>query len=160
NDDFLYSGGGAGASALAVDLAGNVYVAGSGNDSVGSEHWLVRETTDGTNWTTVEDYLHATRIGGVALSATFDATANVVVGGDADNQDAHSDRDRWTGRKSTNEGASWSISDEVIPAIYPTGAPYGMAADPQGNVYAAGLGWDGTTYHWMVRKLANNATTW
>ena len=36
-----------------MDASGNLYGAGRGYDDAGVNHWLVRKSADGTNWSTV-----------------------------------------------------------------------------------------------------------
>jgi hypothetical protein len=74
------------ASGMGKDSVGNPVVAGTGQDSKGALHWLVRRPLQGT-WTTVDDYQLAAGQPAAAGDSwedcvTTDAAGNVLVTGD------------------------------------------------------------------------------
>jgi hypothetical protein len=67
---------------FAVDVSGNLYVAGFGNTGSGyNSHWIVRKSVGGTgSWATVDNFQHAGS-GSIASAIVADASGKVFVGG-------------------------------------------------------------------------------
>jgi hypothetical protein len=148
---------------IAVDRAGNVYVAGNTepNSGSGPSHWIVRRSLDGgATWSTVDDY----QDGGVFTSAhgiTSDSAGNIYVAGYSDATSA------WTIRKGVG-GTNFTTVDRV-PSSWLEGAN-AIYVHPTAGIFAAGVGpvatstdkrGDVTTYYgWLVRRSTNGGATW
>jgi hypothetical protein len=121
-----------------------------------------RSTNQGATWTLPEDYVHPTGSTGFARAMATDAWGTIYVGGYSDNFDTGvpiADQYHWVVRASSDGGATWTTSDDALPTRNSTGVQ-AMTSDSNGNVYAAGYDFDDQKYHWRVRKLARQATTW
>jgi hypothetical protein len=69
--------------AIGRDSAGQVVVAGVGQDSQGTGHWLVRRPSPTGGWATVDDYQLAAGQNTDVRAVAVDAAGNVLVSGDA-----------------------------------------------------------------------------
>jgi hypothetical protein len=155
-DDYQYPGG---TNAFqidnCVDSSGNIYSAGYGRDSIGTNHFLVRKSTDhGATWTTVDDFVYTAITNNQALGIGIDLLGNIYAVGFSTGH--------WIVRKSTNGGTSWATVDDYI---YPGGIgpqqAFGFGVDTLGNVYVMGLGENSAGLErWIVRQSANNGSTW
>ncbi|HSZ58870.1 MAG TPA: hypothetical protein VK797_24735 [Tepidisphaeraceae bacterium] len=149
----LATGWNAGAAAMAMDSAGNVYAAGYAQDSSGRTHGIVREKLAGSaNWSTIEDYISGTLATFKAIA--IDGAGDVYVGGGAKDS---SGNEQWIVLEKPASSGSFSVVDSYATSGGSDVA--GLAIDASGNVYAAGqtvVTTGGkkptTTYCWTVRK--------
>jgi hypothetical protein len=160
-DDYIYPGGpGSEAEAFGVDALGNLYSAGVAIDGVGTDHLIVRKSSNsGASWGTVDDYVYP---GGTSTQATgfgVDASGDIYTSGIG--QDGAGTM-HFIVRKSSNSGASWAnVDDYVYPGGTDTEANAFLKIDVLGNLYSAGFGKDGVgTYHLIVRKSTNLGVSW
>jgi len=152
-DDYVYpAGNGASVSALSSDSSGNIYAAGSGQDSSFNEHWVVRKFSGGS-WSTIDDYVYPAGNGASALALTTDSSGNIYAAGAGFDSPFTS---HWVVREYS--GGSWSTIDDYL---YPAGndaSASALTTDSSGNIYAAGQATDGSgTNHWIVRKLSGGS---
>ncbi|MBL8953701.1 MAG: hypothetical protein JNK82_23200 [Myxococcaceae bacterium] len=137
------------AAAIAVDQKGVVYV-GGGTESTAAVPWVIRVSKDkGQTWFVSDT---SSTVGQVrALTSqksgpTF-AGGNVAVG---------ADQWHWIVKSTSNNGATWGLSDQQPPtlgAIVVTG----LGAN-ESNVYAAGYNFVDYQYRWQVRRRVGG--TW
>jgi hypothetical protein len=162
-DTFQYvSGNNSMARAFVGDSAGNICVAGSGTDSAGGTHWLVRRSVNGgQTWSLVDDLHPAAE----ANAAHFCPGIGLFVVGDAGTQTGSA----WTVRRSLNGGVTWSTVDAYQLHQGSDAYAYGVSSDNQGNVYVGGgavasqTKIKGTIYYsrvWIVRKSSDGGNTW
>jgi hypothetical protein len=127
------------AQAIGADVAGNIYVVGSGSVTIKGKttrHWLVRRSSDGGNsWSTVDDFLSS---GGNAEARRFAVTSNgdLYAAGYMDGQNIL--------RKRAAGTATWVTVD-----VYPFEAR-AIAANASGNVFLGGM--NASTGHWIIKK--------
>jgi hypothetical protein len=134
-----------------------VYVVGGANNLSNGGHWLVRRSTNGGNsWSTVDDFSDPTVPASSALAITTDGS-NMLVGGW--HNESPQNWYHWIVRKSGSSGTSWNTQSDISAIMYSAGVT-ALDTDPSGNIYAIGYDYDGTGYHWQVRKRASNGTTW
>jgi N-acetylneuraminic acid mutarotase len=169
-DDYrLDASGISGADAIAVDGAGNIYVAGTarkvvtagrGNTATTTttDYWIVRKgLPGGTGWATVDSFVYP---GGYAVPASMavDSSEQVYITGYAR---AGLLPARWITRH--NSGTTWVTSDDFAYAANGGTQAYSICADPAGNLFATGGNFDSTNgnpQHWLVRKHAASADAW
>ncbi len=144
------------ATGVAVNAAGEVYVAGYQSEAATSEDWFIRKySANGTEivggWNKLIDG------GGAAgqellRALALDASGNVFVGGRLNPTSAN---DEWTIKKFAGTGVedpAWNIVFNADPGLYLDDV-FSLATDAQGNLYAAGLcAFAGTGEDWCVKK--------
>lgn len=69
-------------------------------------------------------------------------------------------RSHWRVLKSIDGGVNWTSLEDYVYASGQPGAAKGIVADVKGNLYVAGVAFDGTKSHYMIRKGANWGTNW
>ena len=118
--------------------------------------WTVRHSTTGTlgSWQTLDAFQTRNRRGWEWTSSTANGVAvsqstNIFVAGSAWN--AGTGKYHWVVRHSTDRGATWAISDNVVP-IGGRAEAFGIAHDAQGRIYVCGRSDKGDGYHWIVRR--------
>jgi hypothetical protein len=153
-DDYVDEISNSGASALAINGAGNIFVAGSGQDSSNYSHWLVREYNSGS-WSTTDDYLGSTGYGAQATAVSLDSAGNIFVTGYGQTNTGGQD---WVTRMYST--GSWStIDDYAYPGQINSTAPVNTT-DPSGNVYVAGgadIYTSSQVWHWVVREYSGGS---
>lgn len=151
-DNFQFSAGyDADVSAIGFDSTGALYVSGTGNDTGGISHWIVRKSLDsGSTWATVDDFQYAIGKDNYPWAFGADSGGNIFVAGEGiDSGNAL----HWIVRKSVNQGASWSTVDD-----FSAGSAQSFAVDESGNLYAAGYG--STPSNLFVRKSSDGGISW
>ena len=160
-DDFIYaSGDDAYYSAVASDLAGNLYAAGRVDDISYDQYWFTRRSTDGAlTWSTV-DIVVRPGTGCMANSVAADASGSLYVAG-------YSDVYGWEVRKGAG-GTNFTTVD-TGPTSWGWGAT-AIYAHPTAGIFAGGAGPIGTitdkrggittNYGWLVRRSADGGATW
>jgi hypothetical protein len=153
-DDFrLYSGDSPShARSIAVDAAGNLYVAGSGTTVVQNSiksYWMVRRgLPGGTNWTTIDQFQYGSGGNARAWSVTATPSGGVHVTGWAAGN-------RWITRERAAGATAFTTSDDFVHEIHGNGRSTAITADPFGNVFASGYATDPVTgfiEHWLTRR--------
>lgn len=144
------------ATGVAVNAAGDVYVAGYQAEGPTNEDWFIRKyAADGSEvlagWNKLFDG------GGTAgqellRALALDPAGNVFVGG---RLNPTLGNDEWTIKKYAGTGvedAAWNIAFNADPGAYLDDV-FSLTTDAQGNLYAAGLcGFAGTGEDWCVKK--------
>jgi tRNA G37 N-methylase TrmD len=158
-DDFQYGAGySTSVSALMTDSAGNLYAAGYGisGSNAADYHWIVREYSGGV-WSTVDDFQYPSGYESEANALTIDSLGNLYAAGIAldSSFEAH-----WLVREYS--GGSWSTIDDYQydpgAGFQFTTSPAALTTDSSGNVYAAGIGVDGSyREHWVVREYSGGS---
>lgn len=163
-DSFGYSTSifGANSTSIWIDPLSRLFVQGVGFDAADIRRWLIRISSDGgSTWSTLNDYTYnASYPTFPAFNQTAPMIDNdghwLVLGQGDDATSTH-----WLTRKSTDEGATWSvIFDYQYAAGFPS-SPRSQTKDEQGFLYQAGLGADTSNItHWLVLRSADNGATW
>jgi len=127
---------GIGANSSGIYVVGHAY---NVNKGINSSHWIVRKSTNGNLWTTVDDFQLVADNSSQARCIAKDANGNLVVAG--------SGGGKWIVRKSTGGTGPWTTVD-----IFQNGGaattPNAIAADAFGNVFVGGN--DGA--NWLIKK--------
>ena len=135
---------------VAADSAGNVYVAGFGN-KLGSR-WIVRRLTNGgTKWSTVDEFRLSGGSYAEGRGIKIDSNNNVHITGMATSPQGNWN---WVTRQRSAATGTWSTTDLFSLAPNQTTQGRSITADPAGNLFAAGYGYDaaGILHGWMVRR--------
>jgi hypothetical protein len=159
-DDYTPAVGGvtadsAGASDIAIDAAGVVYVIGS-RTIAGETERVVRKSTDGgTSWEIVEAFQYETGFPSYAGSIEIDPSGTIFALGNT----GSSEGVRWLVRRSADAGASWVNDLDFQLAAGKLCFPRGLAIDAGGAVYASGNCNDAADVsHWVVRRRDASGT--
>ena len=148
-DTFRYFKNGiSGAFDVAADSAGNVYVAGF-SYKLGSQLFVRKGTSGGTRWSTVDQFNLPGGTYAEGRGITIDSNDNVHVTGMASSTQLN-----WVTRQRSAATGTWSTTDLFSLAPNQTTFGKSIAADPAGNLFAAGYGYDSASaYHgWIVRR--------
>jgi hypothetical protein len=150
-DDFQLEPGGSGFS---PQLAGSnrLYAAG-GMDTMTAKHWIIRRSDPGgAGWKTIDDWTYPNATGLEAVGVYEGPNGHLVAVGLA--RDASSVA-RTVTRRSSDDGQTWSSTEEWALTPGKGSGPGHLIADGRGNVYgtARALAADDRA-HWVVRKLA------
>lgn len=149
---------------IAADSFGNLFVVGMGMrvissgrgnsyTSVSEIHWLVRKgAAAGTGWTTVDDFGFPNEnpnAWNMACGVTVDRNNDVHVTGFRASGVRH-----WVTRQRSAVTGLWSTTDDFNLALNGWAQGNDIAADPFGNLFAAGAGADsaGVVHNWLVRR--------
>ena len=129
------------ADGITADSVGNVFVAGSINDTVGITHAVVMKSSDqGDTWVTADDVTSATSSRGAGRIAS----ARIAVSGNAIEDHlvtaSMAQGTKWLIRRSVDAGAKWATLDLYIHPNpqYVLAGPPSVALDGIGNIYAVG----------------------
>jgi hypothetical protein len=156
-DDYAPGGPTTQAKSIAVDAAGNVYVAGVADFGNGPQSWTIRKGIGGMNFATVDTFNSG---GAHALFAH--PTAGILAVGSA--QIAKTKPPAWIVRRSLDGGSTWSIIDIFQLSSQLGSRALSAGADALGNIYVVGTGElmsKGTAYgHWVVRRSMNGGSSW
>jgi hypothetical protein len=140
-------------NAMAVDSAGNLFVAGTGADN----NWVTRRGVGGTNFTTVDGMSLNSSAHGVFIHPT----SGIFVVGYGSIPSGRRTTIAWIVRRSADGGNSWQTVDTFQYASGATSYAEGGGIDSQGNVYVVGYGDPKRgASHWLVRKSSNGGSTW
>lgn len=134
---------------MAVDPVRGVIVSGQ----VGNL-WTVRRSPSGNSgsWTTIDSVVPVRRGewgGGLAKGVAVSPSGTIYAAGTLYNNSTW--KNHWVVRSSADGGATWSISDNVIPPASDAEAT-GVVCDAANNVYVCGRVQEADGYHWVVRK--------
>jgi hypothetical protein len=151
-DDFELEVGMGGDTPRVNASGAHVYASGMANTSAGP-HWIVRRgDASGGVWATLDDftYPNATR---VVADAVHEGAGGVLVAvGSVTDAGGVT---RIVTRRSTDDGNTWSATDEWTYSPGKSSSVGSIAADRSGNVYALARGVASDDVgHWIVRKLA------
>lgn len=163
-DDYIYPGGSGYNTGISRDASGNIYAYGYGYVG-GTYHWIVRKSTNGTTWTTIDDYVGTGQTNPTSLAV--DSGGNIYVAGWVTTTGSNA---KWIVRKTTDGGTNWSIVDSYQPAPYGTGGtvaakPVGIVVDLEGKITVAGSLSDSLGYSYyhnyaVVRRSHDGGATW
>ena len=133
---------------IAADSAGNLYAAGFGNKL--GRRWIVRTSTNGgSTWSTVDEFRLPSGSYGEANAIAIDTNNNVHVTGMASTTQVN-----WVTRQRSAATGTWTTSEVFSLAPNQTSWGKSITADPSGNLFAAGYGYDagGVNHGWFVRR--------
>jgi hypothetical protein len=133
-------------------------MAGYGSDGAGTNHLLVRKSSDqGATWHNSDDYTYPSGTNAAASSFGTDSLANLYTSGYGKDGSAIP---HLIVRKSTNHGTSWATTDDYIyPGSADTEAS-GFGIDYQDNLFSTGFSNVSGMSHWITRKSSNHGSTW
>jgi hypothetical protein len=133
---------------VAGDSAGNVYVSGYSYKQ-GSQLFVRRSTNGGTKWSTVDQFKLPGGSYAEGSGITVDANDNVHVIGMASTTQIN-----WVARQRSAATGTWSTTDLFSLADGHTTWGTSITADPAGNLFGAGYGYDldGVRHGWLVRR--------
>jgi Beta-propeller repeat len=148
---------------VAVDTAGNIYVAGSAQATQKgfySDQWVVRRSTNGgSTWSTVDNFtLESSRNYQAPLGwptkITIAPSGDLFVCGFLTASDGSR---HWLTRQGIpgSKGAlQWSTTDSYQLVSGASAAANGITSDSQGNIFATGRAADTAGVdHWVTRRL-------
>jgi len=158
---------------FAVDVAGNLYVAGYGAEpttdakSGRRAHWLVRQSRDGgRNWSTIDDFSYDFSAKAFAIVSTSNG---LFIAGSGWNGKRESGG-RWLVRKGTPDGAGgfrWQTVDELQRGEHgqwSESRASALAVDVRGSLYAVGRSYappgGRAKAHWLVRRASHEGLNW
>jgi len=159
-DDFVYTGGTVSQGiGFGEDPSGYLYSLGTGDDSKGIYHGIMRRSGDqGATWTTVDDFVYPNAT--VTHNSGFgvDSDGNVYVTGFATNSTGIN---HYLVRKSINFGIGLSLVDDFMYGGSGSSVGQGFIMDAVGDIYTGGYGNDaaGMT-HQIARKSIDKGATW
>ncbi len=163
-DEFTYSTSVAGAEAYNVwtDSLGRIIAQGAGFDASDVSRWVTRLSSDkGDSWSTLDDYAY---VNGYEAFAAFNQTGPAVdrngawyiVGTGSDATARH-----WLVRKSTDQGASWSVVLDYQYAPGQPSSPRTIYVDSNQDLYAGGQAADASGVgHWVVLRSSDFGASW
>lgn len=134
--------------------------------------WIVRKSADGGNtWSTVDDFIpggSVTSSSNIASGVSGDLSGNdVYVVGISDQwvkvHNKSNLTSHWIVRKSTNGGATWTVSDDYTDNLANSGHnfdAYKVQCDLLGNMYVVGSAQSGTTQNAIVRANTGANGSW
>lgn len=140
---------------------GDVFAVGVGNTgSAAGFLWAVRKRTANAAAFTTVDMVGAPPIN-EARAVGFHPTAGVFVVG----RMGDSTKYRWTVRRSTDRGVSWTTVDSFQDATKTYSAAEAIAVSSSGTIYVAGraqqlLKGNKLVWNWVVRRSLNGGATW
>lgn len=157
-DDYsYYKKGGNNISSLAYDANNNILYS-AGYEGANYSRWIVKKSLDqGNTWTTIDSFQLDTYRDAKAYKILLN-NGNIFVAGNATdiNFTGH-----WIVRKSSDNGASWSIIDNWTPYANSITAAKFMTIDSNGVMYVTGHAVDGSfNQHLITRKSSNNGVSW
>ncbi len=144
----FFKNGISGAFDVAAESAGNVYVAGF-SYKMGSQLFVRKGITGGTKWSTVDQFNLPSGTYAEGRGITIDSNDNIHVTGMASSTQLN-----WVTRQRSAATGTWSTTDLFSLAANKTTFGKSMTADPAGNLFAAGYGYDAAGAHhgWIVRR--------
>ena len=141
---------------IAVDLSGNVYVAGQSyvpGNPAGTVRsvWTIRKGMAGVSFSTVDTVLDCT-VNGLLVHPIAGIFAVGQLGAS------------WGVRRSTDGGATWSTIESFQLQSGLSSVAQAVGADNAGNIYVAGSGnvttKGKTSRHWLIRKSSDGGNSW
>jgi hypothetical protein len=170
-DDYYDGGWETAGNAVAVDAAGNVYVAGYSTGqglAAGAQHWVIRKGIVGGNFSTVDFVPCAWGVGAAAIRVHPTAGVFAAGVGPISTNKTGQVTYGWIVRRSTNGGTTWATVDKFNLADGYNAAAFGIGSDTHGNLYVvgsadsvAGTGRKTAVYaHWVVRKSSDGGNSW
>ncbi len=157
-DDFIPpTQTGAAASGVWV-TATDAWVIGQASSNPATSHWLVRKQLSAhAAWSTVDDFAYSLTLRNHPEAITQGSNGALYVVGGANNL---SNDGAWLVRRSTDRGATWTLTDEFSDPAEPASSAQSVATTATGEVIVGGfhnIRPDG--YHWVVRGNANQGAT-
>jgi hypothetical protein len=174
-DSFTLGGAQAMPTALATDLAGNLYVVGTANSAAPvTNYTVVRKgipLSDGTMaWSTVDKIpVSSFVIGSTAGSSLLvcHPSAGIFIAGHSFVSAGKNagQVSQWVVRRSANGGLSWATVDAYQLDATQAAAAGAVGLDAIGNLYAVGgasqqIKGNQNVLHWIVRKSTNGGASW
>lgn len=137
---------------LGLDANGNLYSIGQLTpNSTGVPYWYVRKSSDdGSTWSTVDQYQYAAGHYVDARGFAADNAGNIYVvgwGRDAGAKRNPEGNIHWLVKQSSDEGATWSVVDD-LPGPSASTAAFVSGA----GVFVGGDPYAGSSSSWLVRR--------
>jgi hypothetical protein len=146
-----------GDQSIAMDLSGNLYTTGNSLDGSAVSHWFTRMSTNGgASWSILDNYQYVSGQFSTGDGVFVDAGGNLYTMGTGNDAGGVG---HWLVKKSTNQGTSWSVSDDFTYLAHGATA-FAMVQDSSANLYVAGTANDANASHVLVRKSTNSGQTW
>lgn len=134
---------------------GNIFVVGNATDINYTGHWIVKKSSDnGTTWSIIDNWtIYANNVT-AAKAMTIDSNGIMYVTGQA--VDGSFNQHLIT-RKSSNNGVSWSNTDDFISGAIAVSND--IAVNSLNHIFVSGHHISGGQF-WMIRKSTDGGATW
>jgi hypothetical protein len=119
---------------------------------------LLTNTAFAQPWQTIDDFQYAPGLGASANAITRDLIGNIFVAGPVTKSTSPL-RGSTLVQKSSDGGATWSVTDDFSTGTIGGTMAYGMTSDYLGNVYYVGYQANGGPV-WYVRQSTDAGVTW
>jgi hypothetical protein len=138
---------------------GSIYVGGYATDASGKVHWLTQRSIDkGVTWVIVDDFLGDPTGVDNAVNGFAQTPSALIVSGYSTDAASHY---FWTVRRSTDNGATWSMSEKYQLAINQNAVSNPAFSDACGNLYIGGYASDGSgNKHGIIRRSFDSGISW
>lgn len=150
------------ANSVALDSTGNIYVAGSGVDGFGKDHWIIRKSKNGgSQWDQISDFHFVPKGEAEAFDMKIDPTGAIYVIGFGNGEIGGHLGGHWLVRKSSDGGTTWETIDDFSYDFGNWSIGKALLVDKRGHFYATGFGLDSNNLsHWLMRKSKDGGTSW
>jgi hypothetical protein len=145
-------------TAICTDSQGNIYTGGGANVTTGSGKkavttydWIIRKgASAGATWQTAAAFsINGFSDGPYITALHFDALGTFYAAGAL--TAANGSGIHWVTTKSSNQGVSWSVSDDFQYTSGSSAYGWFLTSDFAGAVYSGGMAMGGGE-HWIVRR--------
>ncbi|MBI3555296.1 MAG: hypothetical protein HY074_03400 [Deltaproteobacteria bacterium] len=152
--DSFNPGSGSGATGIAIDSQGVIFVVGNAIVA-GKSHLVTRSSSDnGATWATVDDFQLNGAISSFGAGGGVDDSDNIFALG-------FETSGHWFARRSIDGGATWTTVDSFQYAAGKLSSPSALAFDNAGGISVVGSATDSANVvHFIVRKSDDGGGTW